>query len=165
MNALGTVQDHNDVINVHELRQIVREGKNKKAVGNDGFPSEVYKFASEQLLTMMSIFLSGCMITGKLPSTLMHIVIIPLLKCKSKDPADVNNCRSTEIATVLSNVLASLAVATRQVPVDCRQPIWFQASTFALKQTVDFYCNQDTPVCMCFLDAKKRLLIVFINGH
>ena len=26
---------------------------------------------------------------------------------------------------------------------------------FALKQTVDFYCNQDTPVYMCFLDAKK----------
>ena len=65
--------------------------KSKKAVGNDGIPSEAYKFASERLLTIMSIFLSGCMLTGKLPSTLMHVVIIPLLKCKSKDPADVNN--------------------------------------------------------------------------
>ena len=26
---------------------------------------------------------------------------------------------------------------------------------FALKQTVDFNCNQDTPVYMCSLDAKK----------
>ena len=26
---------------------------------------------------------------------------------------------------------------------------------FALKQRVDFYRNQDTPVYMCFLDAKK----------
>ena len=25
----------------------------------------------------------------------------------------------------------------------------------ALKQTVDFYCNQDTHVYMCFLDEKK----------
>ena len=55
--------------------------KNNKAVGNDGIPSQVYKFASERLLTMMSIFLSGYMLTGKLPSTLMHVVIIPLLKC------------------------------------------------------------------------------------
>ena len=54
--------------------------KNNKAVGNDGIPSEVYKFASERLLTMMSIFLSGCMLTGKLPNYLMHGVIIPLLK-------------------------------------------------------------------------------------
>ena len=34
MNALGTVPGHNDVINVHELRQIVRGLKSKKAVGN-----------------------------------------------------------------------------------------------------------------------------------
>ena len=46
MNALGTVPGHNDVINVHELRQIVRGLIIKKAVGNDGIPSEVYKFAS-----------------------------------------------------------------------------------------------------------------------
>ena len=91
MNALGTVPGYNDVINVHELRQIVRGLKSKKAVGNDGIPSEVYKFASEHLLTIMSIFLSRCMLSGKLPNTLMHVVIIPQLKFKSKDPADVNN--------------------------------------------------------------------------
>ena len=67
MNALGTVPGNNDVINVHELRQIVRGPKSKKAVGNDGIPSEVYKFASERLLTIMSIFLSECMLSGKLP--------------------------------------------------------------------------------------------------
>ena len=105
MDALGSVPGHNCVINVLELRQIVRGLKNKKAVGNDGIPSEVYKFASERLLTMMSIFLSGCMLTGKLPSALMHLVIIPLLKCNSKDPADVNNYRPIAIATALSKVL------------------------------------------------------------
>ena len=80
MNALGTVPGHNDVIYVLELRQIVRGLKNETAYSNDGIPSEVYKFASEQLLTMMSIFLSGCMLTGMFPSTIMHVVIIPLLK-------------------------------------------------------------------------------------
>ena len=78
--------------------------KIKKAVGSDRIPSEVYKFASERLLTIMSMFLSGCMLSGKLLSTLMHVVIIPLLKCKSKDPADVNNYRPIAIATALSKV-------------------------------------------------------------
>ena len=54
LNALRTVPCHNDVINEHELRQIVTGLKNNKAVGNDGIPSEVYKFASEQLLAMMT---------------------------------------------------------------------------------------------------------------
>ena len=83
---MGTVPGHNDVINVHELWQIVRGLKSKKAVGNDGIPSEVYKSASERLLTIMSIFLSGCMLSGKLPSTateVHHIEYryrVPLLK-------------------------------------------------------------------------------------
>ena len=111
MNALITVPGHNDVINVHELRQIVKGLKNNKAVGNCGILSEVYKFASERLLTMISIFLSGCMLTGKLPNSLMHVVIIPLLKCKSKDPADVNNYRPIAIATALSKVLEQVLLS------------------------------------------------------
>ena len=59
INALGTVPGHNVVINVHELRQIVRGLKSKKVVSNDGIPSVVYKFASERLLTIMSIFFPG----------------------------------------------------------------------------------------------------------
>ena len=30
----------------------------------------------------------------------------------------------------------------------------------AIKQTVDFYCNQDTTVYMCFLDAKNAFVRV-----
>ena len=105
MSALRTAPGNNDVINVHELREIVKGLKNNKAVGNDGIPSEVYKFASERLPTMMSIFLSGCMLTGELPNSLMHEVSIPLLNCKTKDPADVNNYRPSAIATALSKVL------------------------------------------------------------
>ena len=41
MNGLRTVPGHNDVINVHGLRQIVKGLKNNKAIGNDGNPSEV----------------------------------------------------------------------------------------------------------------------------
>ena len=45
-------------------------------------------------------------LSGKQQSTLMHVVIIPLLKCKSKDPADVINYYTPiAIATALSKVL------------------------------------------------------------
>ena len=162
MNTLGTVPGRNDVINVHELRQIMRGLKNKKAVGNDGIPSEVYKFASERLLTIMSIFLSGCMLTGKLQSTLMHVVIIPLLKCKSKDPADVKNYRPIAIATALSMVLEEVLLSrlsrylwTADSQFGLKRAHGTEMAIFAFKQTVDFYCYQDTPVYMCFLDAKK----------
>ena len=128
MNAFRTVLGHDDVINEREQRQIVRGLKNKKAVGNDGIPSEVYKFASEPLLTMMSIFLSGCMLTGELLSTLMHVVIIPLLKCKSKDPADVNNYRSIAIATALSKVFEQVLLSR------LARYLWTADSQFGFKR-------------------------------
>ena len=49
--------------------------------------------------------------TGKLKSTLMHIVIIPLLKCKSKDPADANNYRPIAITPALSKVVVQVLLS------------------------------------------------------
>ena len=135
--------------------------KNNKAVGNDGIQSEVYKFASEQLLTMMSIFLSGCVLTGKLLNSLMHLVIIPLLKCKSKDSADVNNYRLIAIATALSKVLEQVMLSrlarylwTADSQFGFKQAHGTEMVIFALKETVYFYRDQDTPVDMCFLHGK-----------
>ena len=111
---LMTVPGHSDVINVHELMYILKRLKNNKAVGNDGndgIPSEVYKFASERLLIMMSIFRSSCIITVNLPNFFMHVVIIPLLKCKLKDPAYVNNYRQITIATALIKVLEQVLLS------------------------------------------------------
>ena len=170
MNALGTVLGHNDVINVHELRQIVRGLKNKKAVGNDGIPSEVYKFASERLLTMMSIFLSGCMHTGKLPSTLMHVVIIPLLKCESKDPADVNNYRPIAIATALSKVLQQVLLSrlarylwTVDSQIGIKRAHCTEMAIFAFKQTVDFTVIRTHLYICAFLMQKGHLTELIIG--
>ena len=108
------------------------------------------------------IFLSGCMLIGKLPNSLMHVVIMPLLKCKSKDPADVNNYRPIAIATALCKVLEQVLLSrlarylwTVESQFGFKQEHWTEMTIFALKQSVDFYCNQDTPVYMCFLDAKN----------
>ena len=168
MNALGTVPGHNDVINEHERQQIVRGPKNQKeAVCNDGIASGVYKFASERLLTIICqySFPGVCLLHGKLPSTLMHVVIIlfiPLLKCKFKDPAALNNYRPIAIATALSKVLEQVLLSrlarylwTADSQFGFKRAHGTEITIFALKQTVDSYRNQDTPVYMCFLDAKK----------
>ena len=138
--------------------------KNNKAVGNDGIQSEVYKFASERLLTIMySIFLSGCRLIGNLPSTLMHVVIIPLLKCKSKDSSDVTITGQLQLPQLSPRYLSRSCC--RDWPGTCGLQTANLVSSkyvhgtdmaiFSLKQTVDFYRNQDTRVYVGFLDAKK----------
>ena len=83
-----------------------------------------------------------------------------LLKCESKDPADVNNYWPIAIATALANVLEQVLLSrqTRYLLTADRKFGFSNhvgQAIFALKQTVDFYRNQDTPVYMCVLDAKE----------
>ena len=93
----------------------------------------------------------------------MHLVIIPILKCKSKNPADVNNCRPIAIATALSKVLEQVLLSrlarylwTADFQFGFKREHGTEMAIFALKQTVDFYCNQDTTEFMHFLDTKKK---------
>ena len=101
------------------------------------------------------------MLTGKLP----HVVIMPLLKYKSKDPIDINNYRPIATATALFKVLEQVLLSrlvrylwTADIQFGFKQAHGTEMAICALKQTVDIYCNQDTPVCMCFLDEKKKRL-------
>ena len=72
---------------------------------------------------------SGCMLTGKLPNPLMRVVMV-----------------------LLSRLARYLWTADSQFGF--KQGYGTEMAIFALKQTVYFYRNQDTPVYMCFLDAK-----------
>ena len=135
------------------------------------FTNLVYKFASERLLTMMSIFLYGCMLTGKLPNSLMHVVIIPQLKCKSKDPADVNNYRPIAIATALSKVLEQVLLSrlaryqwTADSQFGFNRAHGKEMAIFALKQAVIFTVIR-THLCTCAFLMQKMHWIELIIGR
>ena len=46
---------------------------------------------------------------------------------------------------------------TADSQVGFKQAHGTEMAIFALKQTVDFFCNLDIPVYMCFLDAKNAI--------
>lgn len=151
-----------DLVTVHELKDIVKSIKNGKAIGNDCIPGEVFKHASPRLLTVMAIFLSACLLTKKLPARLMRVVVIPLLKCSSKDPSDLNNYRPIAIATSLSKVLEQVLLSrlndylrTADSQFGFKAQHGTEMAVFTLKQVVNHYQSNDSPVFLCFLDAKK----------
>jgi hypothetical protein len=160
--ALDNVPDVNAIITVAEVSSIVRGLKNNKAVGNDGIPGEVYKFASHRLIAVLALFLSACLRVKELPKDLMHVVVIPLLKCKTKDPSDMNNYRPIAIATSISKVLEQVILGrlrtylyTADSQFGFKEGHGTELAIFALKQTIEYYRDRDSPVFLCFLDAKK----------
>ena len=63
------------------------------------------------------------------------------------------NCHSSFPRYLLSRLARYLWTADSQFGF--KQAHGTEMAIYALKQTVDFYLNQDTPVYMCFFDAKK----------
>ena len=96
---------------------------------------------------------------------MQHVVIIPLLKCRTKDPSDVNNYRPIASATALSKVLEQVLLSrlnrylwTADSPFGFRAAHGTDMAIFALKQTVDFYRGHDAPVYICLLDPKMHFI-------
>ena len=109
-------------------------------------------------MTIDPTFCGSRFSTGKLLAIEDLTFFLRLLKCKSTDPADVNNYRPIAIATALSKVPEqvlllrfSMYLWTADSQYGFKQAHWADA----LKQIEYFYRNQDTPVYMWFLDAKN----------
>ena len=73
----------------------------------------------------------------------------------------INNYRPISIAKALSKVLEQVLLLrlarylwTADSQFSFKRAHGIEIAIFALKQTGDFFHNQDTPVYMCFLDAK-----------
>jgi len=151
-----------DPVSVREVQSIVSKLKTNKAIGSDGIPSEVYKYASRRLLTLLSILISACLKSSVLPRKLMHVTVIPILKCKSKDPSDMSNYRPIAIATAISKVVEQVLLYrlksylwTEDSQFGFKEKLGTEMAIFTLKQTSEYYTRHGSPVFACFLDAKK----------
>ena len=85
-------------------------------------------------------------------------------------PADINNYRPIAISTALSKVLEQVLLSqlarylwTADSQFGFKQALGTEMAIFGLKQTVDFYQNQDTPVYMRLLDEKRHLIELIIR--
>ena len=90
--------------------------------------------------------------------TILETVIIPVIKSKSGDATDKHNHRHIAISTTMSRVLELLMLHnidsylyTTDDLFDFKQ----HHGADALRQTIDYYKRNSSPVFICYLDASK----------
>ena len=149
-------------VTVAEFQMIVKKLANNKAVGLDGIPNEFYKYAPLNILTLISILFNSFLNHCFLPSILMNVLIVPLLKNKLKDPSDSSNYRPIAIATAASKIFESILLRRLSVYLSTsKNQFGFKPNhstelcVFALKEVVNYYRNLNTPIYLCFIDIKS----------
>ena len=132
-----------------------------KAVGYDGIPGEAYKFAPRILFILLCILFRYFNSHSFIPDILMTVLLIPLLKSIAKDPTLKSNYRPIAIATQASKILEMVildnirnSLNTSEYQFGFKPKLGTEMCIYALKNTLDYYYNKNTPIFLCFLDAK-----------
>jgi len=92
-----------NTINTSDIATALQPQKKGKVMGHDGIAMEAFINGSNKLLVHLAILFTMFVDHRYVPGKLLHSIIIPLVKCKGGELADVNNYR----AITLSNSVIS----------------------------------------------------------
>ena len=77
---------------------------NNKACGMDCISAEHLKNASYRLSPLLAMCLTGIMVHGVLPNSIMSVLLVPVLKDKAGKLNSIDNYRPIALASILSKV-------------------------------------------------------------
>ena len=73
-----------------------------KSCGVDGISAEHFVFANSRIHVLLSLLFSAFITHGYLPDMFMKTAIVPIIKNKTGNTSDKNNCRPIGLVTVAS---------------------------------------------------------------
>ena len=164
LSAISNVQEehHDFTISVHDVIEAVQKQKKGKAAGLDGIHMEAYTYGGCRLFVHISILFNLFVKYCYLPKNFMSSVIVPLVKCKTKDLADVNNYRAIAISSTLSKVFESVVLNDLttvaegdEMQYGFKPGLSTGTCTNVLKTTVNYYTTRGSHIFCCFVDFSK----------
>lgn len=133
-----------------------------KSPGGDGLTAEHYKYASDRIYFMLTLFFNSMLVHGFLPCNFMQTILVPIVKNKSGDLTSKDNYRPVAISTVTSKVFESIILErcrsfleTDDAQFGFKSAHSTDMCIFALKEIINYYHSYNSPVFTCFLDASK----------
>ena len=135
---------------------------NNKACGMDCISAEHLKNASYRLSPLLAMCLTGIMVHGVLPNSIMSVLLVPVLKDKAGKLNSIDNYRPIALASILSKVFERILlmklemyVLTADNQFGFKRKHGTDLCIYALKEIVSRYTSLNSSVFLCFIDASK----------
>ena len=119
---------------------------NLEASGPDGLSGEALNYADLKLCVLLSMCFGAWLVHGKLPKSLMEVILVPVVKNKCGNLTDKNNYLPIAIATVVSKLFefvllerikGLLGTSDNQFGFKSEQST--DMCIYLLKETIDYY--------------------------
>ena len=149
-------------ISMEEVCNAVAKLKSGKAAGWDLMSSEHLLHLEPYVMSIIVVILNSILNHATVPDDVIFSLLQPLIKDKNGILDDMSNYRAIALSTTLSKVL-ELVLIDRLQPflITNDVQLGFEAghstthATYVLREVINNYTNQGSPVYACFLDASK----------
>ena len=133
-----------------------------KSCGRDDIYAEHLKYAPKRLSQILSILFSSMISHGYIPTMMLEVVLVPVIKDKTKNINSKDNYRPIALASVVSKVLESILLekmenylTTAQNQFGFKKKLGTDQCIYVVKEVIDYFRKRNTTVFTCFLDASK----------
>ena len=161
-DSLSLASDEKIVLCLADVVEAIQKQKKGKSPGPDNISSEAYLYGGLRLAIHLCNLFNLFIVHGVLPDSFMSSTIVPLIKCKTGDLADINNYRAITLSNAITKILETIFlefVKDKSAKVECQ--FGFKAGhstalcTYSLKYIVDYYTSRGSHVFVCFADFTK----------
>ncbi|XDV38077.1 hypothetical protein PO909_007559 [Leuciscus waleckii] len=160
--SIGDVSPDNVSVTIEEVTKAIRKLSMGKSCGLDQITAEHLKFASHRVVVLLALCFTAMLTHGILPSSMLSVVLAPVVKDKTGKISSIDNYRLIALACVISKVFEIVLLDRFQkyvVTTDEQFGFKSQHGTdmciYAMKEAVRKYRGQNSTVFLCFLDASK----------
>ena len=154
--------EENCIVSGTEIERCIAKLKNGKSNGMDNVSSEHLKYSSLRLASMLALCFTKMFSHGYLPTHMLSVQLVPIIKTKSGLISSKDNYRPIAIASVLSKVLEmiileriELFVYTHENQFGFKKQHGTDTCIYVMKEIINRYQRLGSSVYLCFLDASK----------
>ena len=113
-------------------------------------------------MPLLSICITSMFTHGYLPSSMLSVVIVPIIKDKSGKISAKENYRPIALASIMSKIIEliildriEICLLTTSNQFGFKRNHGTDQCIFAFKEIIDMYTARNSRVSVCFLDASK----------
>ena len=145
-------------ITVDEIEVAISQLEKNKSCGIDAIYAEHLLYCSRRLLPLIA----SLFIHGFLPDSMLSVVLVPVIKNKSRRINDSDNYRPIALASIVSKVVEKVILnrTSEFLLTTCNQfgfknKLGKDMCIYALKEIVENHTSHNGSMFMGFLDASK----------
>ncbi|CAL4169330.1 unnamed protein product [Meganyctiphanes norvegica] len=151
-------------VTTDEVFDAMKKLENNKSSGADNIYAEHIKYASKSLVPLISICFTACFVHGFLPTSLLTVVLVPIIKNKAGNVNSIDNYRPVALSNIFSKIL-ELIILNR---IECylmtnANQFGFKRNhgtdlcIYTLKEIVNLYSSLKGCVFTCFFRCEQGI--------